>query len=67
MPRILTYYCPEPTCRSPMVKRKNKATGQLFYACSEYPRCKATIPIPEREKMLLAGATELPGFETEDH
>lgn len=65
MSRILTYYCPELSCRAKMQKRRNKATGQLFYACSEYPRCKATIPIPEREKMLAAGAAELPGFETE--
>lgn len=65
MPRILTYYCPDLTCRSKMVKRQNKDTGALFYGCSRWPDCTATIPIPEREKMLAAGSAELPGFETE--
>lgn len=65
MPRILTYSCPDLTCRARMVKRKNKATGGLFYACTNYPQCKATIPIPEREKLLALGCAELPGFETE--
>lgn len=61
MPRILTYYCPDLTCHSKMVKRSRGPQG-AHYAC---PECKATIPIPEREKMLMAGAVELPGFETE--
>jgi ssDNA-binding Zn-finger/Zn-ribbon topoisomerase 1 len=48
-----------------MLKRRNKATGGLFYGCSRWPFCKETAEIPEREKMLAAGAAELPGFETE--
>lgn len=65
MPRIMTYYCPELSCRARMVKRQNKKDGGMFYGCSRWPNCKATISIPEREKMIELGATELPGFETE--
>lgn len=61
MPRILTYYCPDPICRARMVKRSRGPRG-AHYIC---PECKATIPIPEREKLLALGCSELPGFETE--
>lgn len=29
-------------CGSPMRKRKNKATNQVFLGCTEYPKCKKT-------------------------
>lgn len=32
-------------CSSPMVLRKSKKTGEEFYGCSTYPRCKHTVPI----------------------
>lgn len=65
MSKVGTMRCPDPACRDQMLKRRNKATGGLFYGCSRWPFCKETAEIPEREKMLAAGAAELPGFETE--
>lgn len=32
--------CPE--CGGPMKSRANKATGQRFWGCSAYPKCKGT-------------------------
>ena len=32
-------------CGSILVKRKNKTTGETFYGCSSYPRCKYTAQI----------------------
>lgn len=32
--------CPE--CGEPMVSRANKATGQRFWGCSNFPTCKGT-------------------------
>lgn len=57
--------CPLPSCGDEMVKRRNKKTGGLFLGCKRWPFCTETMEIPEREKMLAAGAQELPGFETE--
>jgi restriction system protein len=34
-----------PTCGATMVSRKNRSTGQAFWGCSSYPRCKATQAI----------------------
>lgn len=65
--RVGTMTCPDPACRAPMIKRSNKEHGGLFYGCTNYPTCYMTAPIPEREKMLAAGAAQLPGFETEGH
>jgi len=31
-----------PTCRKSMVKRYNRRTGNSFYGCSNYPKCKST-------------------------
>lgn len=56
-----TYYCPELSCQTRVVKRLGDARGP-HYVC---PACKTTLEIPEREKMLAAGAAELPGFEKE--
>lgn len=65
MATIGTIYCPEPTCRSKMVKRTNMTNYKQFYSCSRWPDCSETMPIPEREKLLDGGYVELPGFETE--
>lgn len=32
--------CPE--CRGPMTSRANRATGQRFWGCNKYPKCKGT-------------------------
>jgi hypothetical protein len=60
MTRHFAYYCPELSCRARMVKRRKPGGGQ-HYVCST---CRSTIEIPEREKMILAGMPELPGFTT---
>lgn len=31
-----------PTCDGPMTSRKNSATGQRFWGCNDYPRCRGT-------------------------
>ncbi len=31
-----------PLCGGPMTSRKNSATGQAFWGCQDYPRCKGT-------------------------
>ena len=31
-----------PTCLGPMTSRKNQATGQRFWGCNAYPRCRGT-------------------------
>lgn len=31
-----------PTCGGPMVSRANKASGQRFWGCKNYPTCKGT-------------------------
>lgn len=61
MTRHFAYYCPEPSCRTRMTKRR-KPSGGEHYLCVI---CGQTIEIPEREKLLEAGALEMPGFETE--
>lgn len=29
-----------PDCGGPMVSRKNNSTGQRFWGCKEYPKCR---------------------------
>ncbi len=31
-----------PSCGGPMVSRQNSKTGQRFWGCTKYPRCKGT-------------------------
>lgn len=33
-----------PTCASTMVQRHNRRTGQPFWGCPDYPRCRGTRP-----------------------
>lgn len=33
---------PCPRCRTPMVERENRWTGDLFWGCAAYPRCRGT-------------------------
>ena len=36
-----------PTCRSRMVERQGKDSGQLFWGCSRYPKCRKTLPMSQ--------------------
>ena len=31
-----------PQCDGPMTSRKNSSTGQRFWGCNAYPKCKGT-------------------------
>lgn len=31
-----------PQCEGPMTSRKNTSTGQRFWGCNAYPKCKGT-------------------------
>ncbi len=31
-----------PVCNGKMVSRQNKSTGQRFWGCADYPKCKGT-------------------------
>jgi ssDNA-binding Zn-finger/Zn-ribbon topoisomerase 1 len=31
-----------PQCDGPMTSRKNSATGQRFWGCNAYPKCRGT-------------------------
>ncbi len=44
----VTPICPK--CDIPLVKRKSRK-GELFYGCSNYPKCKVTIGISEQYKL----------------
>lgn len=37
-----------PKCKSDLVERKNKETGEAFYSCSAFPRCKYIAKDPQR-------------------
>lgn len=54
--------CPLPACGGVMVQRVNRATGQEFFGCDQYPLCAETMPIPESVWMRQAGAPELDLF-----
>jgi ssDNA-binding Zn-finger/Zn-ribbon topoisomerase 1 len=32
-----------PLCEGPMTSRSNRATGQRFWGCNDYPKCKGTL------------------------
>jgi len=32
-----------PRCGSKMIERTNRKTGQIFYGCSSYPKCRGTL------------------------
>ncbi len=61
MVTVGTYRCPTPSCLRPLVRRRTG--GKPWYLWCQF--CRQGHDIPEREKMLKAGAVELPGFETE--
>jgi hypothetical protein len=39
-----------PLCKSPMTKRKNRANKHEFYSCIQYPVCKSTVPIGDKNE-----------------
>ena len=55
------HYCP--VCRAQLVERTNRASGDTFLGCSEWPDCSYTTPIPTDVLMRRAGAMTLPGLE----
>ena len=52
-----------PKCGGEMVLRTNKANGEPFFGCSEWPHCGFTEPVPEYVRLRQMGAAPLPGFE----
>ena len=38
---------PCPQCGCLMVQRQARATGQPFWGCTRYPRCRGTLPIDD--------------------
>ena len=34
-----------PRCAAEMVERSNRSTGQSFFGCTTYPRCRGTVAI----------------------
>lgn len=55
---------PCPDCGGTLVLRRNRKNHSLFIACSEYPGCTFTKPLPEYLRMLMMGAPSL--FDEED-
>lgn len=53
--------CPE--CNGDLAIKTNRATGEEFLGCSEWPQCSYTEPLPEYIKLRRAGHQPLPGFE----
>jgi len=52
-----------PRCKSPLLIRTNRASGNQFFGCSAWPECAHTEPIPEYVRLRQAGARPLPGFD----
>ena len=60
--------CPE--CDGPMTSRKNSTTGQRFWGCNRYPKCRGTRDTDgeskvERERQVRAAHRPLP-FDASD-
>lgn len=51
-----------PVCGARLVARVNRRTSETFLGCTRYPECRGSRNLTEREKMLVAGYSELPGF-----
>lgn len=44
---LIKNFCP--CCGRPLIERKNRATGKIFYGCKGFPACHYTEPMPEKE------------------
>ncbi len=58
--RLKGDYCPK--CGKELVIRENGETGEKFWGCSAYPKCKYTREVGPEVHMILAGAERLSGF-----
>lgn len=54
---------PCPACGSNLVVRQNRATGQEFLGCSQYPTCTHSEPLTAYQELLRGGAPQLPGLD----
>ena len=45
-----------------LVVKRNRATGEEFLGCPNYPACNHTEPLPLDMQLRRQGAAELPGF-----
>jgi len=54
---VITKPCPE--CGHALVIRLNRKTRTEFLACSNYPACRHTEPVPESLKLRRLGAPTL--------
>lgn len=42
-----------PDCGEPMTERTNRSTGESFWGCPDYPKCRGTRPLdadPSRDQ-----------------
>jgi ssDNA-binding Zn-finger/Zn-ribbon topoisomerase 1 len=39
-----------PICKKPMILRTNKILKNVFWGCSDYPKCQGTISIFKKNK-----------------
>ena len=47
---ITTRNCPKAFCKGRLVIRTNKASGQKFLGCENFPECRYTEPIEEGDE-----------------
>lgn len=53
----ITKLCPD--CGRPLVERTNRATGETFLGCSQYPACTHSEPLPEALRLRRAGVRDM--------
>lgn len=54
--------CPKCSPRVKLMVKTNRANGNQFLGCPNWPECEYTAPIPEALIMQAQGAQKLPGF-----
>lgn len=50
---------PCPKCGHPLTIRQNRATGDEFLGCMQYPECRYTEKLPEYFRLKRMGAPTL--------
>lgn len=48
-----------PLCDGPMKSRANKTTGQRFWGCADFPKCKGTRDTDGEARVVRDGVAEL--------
>ena len=54
-----------PKCGATMVGKENRVTGQPFWGCSTYPKCKGIIPFFENKnygRRVVGNRTKVTGY-----